>query len=91
MPCYYTGTREGDLELNLEEKSEALTKVTRLLCEVCQKFEGKLPKNAQVWWSEHKEIDRERQERETRDKMRDTLIKSAKSKLTQAEREAMGL
>lgn len=54
MPCYYTGSREGDLQLALDEKSDdfkrvltevrrrqrALTESTQLLCLICTQLES---------------------------------------------------
>jgi hypothetical protein len=54
MPCYYTGSREGDVVLAAEESAadaevavkaarrnrRALTTVTRLLCMVCSQIEN---------------------------------------------------
>lgn len=58
MPCYYTGSREGDLELNLEESHKVVTKLTRLLCEACKKIPEKdMSKKLRKWCKQHKKID----------------------------------
>lgn len=64
MPCYMTGTREGDLALRVEELHEEATKTTRLLCKTLRSLDkrtvGSLPKDVQEWWEKHQEIDRKR-------------------------------
>lgn len=62
MPCYATGSREGDLMLSMRESQEEATKVTDLLCQVCRlaEVDGRpLPAEVAVWWAKHKKIDQE--------------------------------
>jgi hypothetical protein len=63
MPCYYTGSAEGDARLHAEEAQTELTKVTRLLCSAMkaaerQRFLSAMPNDVRQWWREHKKIDR---------------------------------
>lgn len=73
MPCYYTGSAEGDRELAREEQAEKLaakiTELTRFLCAACQVIEAHkcdsgaglpLPKGLDAWWNAHKKIDAKR-------------------------------
>ena len=73
MPCYYTGSAEGDARLAAEETRERLgkeiTNRTRLLCSICQTAEEAkltLPKDVQTWWNKHKKVDKKRKEKERR-------------------------
>lgn len=69
MPCYYTGSAEGDAKLAYQEATEALTEVTSLLCELCAYVEagggrGTLPERVQEWWEKHQRIDAKRKREE---------------------------
>ena len=76
MPCYMTGSAEGDARLAAHEAREAATKLTRLLCAACAALEAAGlvdAANAELsdWWSEHKRIDTECYQREADAKRRD--------------------
>ena len=69
MPCYLTGSREGDLALDAAETSKEVTKLTRMLCRVCKQAEGlktfnRLPEEVQKWWKKHKKVDEQRKKEE---------------------------
>ena len=68
MPCYYTGTAEGDARLAAQEATTELTEVTRLLCKAMKVVERErllksMPDDVRDWWREHKVIDRKAQSR----------------------------
>lgn len=61
MPCYYTGSAEGDARLASEEAHKQVTKLAGLLCESClamEKARLKMPDGTAAWWNEHKTIDK---------------------------------
>lgn len=65
MPCYYTGSAEGDAALAHEESNKkhksTITKLTRMLCDSCKEMEAKgieIPKSVKAWWIRHKKIDK---------------------------------
>ena len=71
MPCFYTGSAEGDAALASKESAEKLAKelsaTTDLLCTTLKQLEStspaaikKLPANVQDWWKEHKKVDQRR-------------------------------
>jgi hypothetical protein len=89
MPC------SSDGRSSCEGLSEELDKVTAMLCLICQEFETAsmaLPSTEiKQWWKKHKEVDRERIERELRElKIKEDKL-SAISKLTPYERKLLGL
>lgn len=64
MPCYMTGSEEGDrawiLESRLNERTQELTDLTRKLCLACRTMEGNdipLPRGLKGWWAKHKKVD----------------------------------
>lgn len=64
MPCYATGSAEGDAQLSAQEARKEATKVTALLCMLCQEVEEYgcvdeifLPTPVRAWWKKHKKID----------------------------------
>lgn len=70
MPCYYTGTKAGDAELDAQEARKALTNVTSMLCNLCAMIEATgcddetgMPAGTQKWWKEHKKVDSKRKKR----------------------------
>lgn len=70
MPCYYTGSAEGDAQLEAEIARKKLTEVTAMLCELCDFVESEernLPDHIAAWWDEHTKVDRERRRRERRE------------------------
>lgn len=73
MPCYYTGSAEGDRALALEEAEKEntaiITELTQMLCSTLTEMEGHLEpeqveailsKRTQTWWRKHKKIDAKR-------------------------------
>ena len=62
MPCFYTGSAEGDAQLAAQEAREELTEVTRVACELAKlatpkKF-VKLSEKTQDWVLEHRKTDK---------------------------------
>ena len=91
MPCYYTGSAEGDAELARSEMSTELTKVAQMLCALCENLENVrmdhlITGDTVEWWKEHKEIDQARAKREEKKAKKKALRKQALSKLTSEER-----
>lgn len=65
MPCYITGSSEGDARLELHETQKVAQKVTRLLCALCRAWERgdeNMPEGVSEWWEEHKAIDEKRRQ-----------------------------
>lgn len=93
MPCYYTGSAEGDANLAAKEARDALTEVTALLCSMCSAYENNqgVPAAVAKWWSQHKKMDRETRMRTSLEANRRFLRQKALKKLSKAEREALGL
>ncbi len=71
MPCYYTGSAEGDAALAATEAKEKLASelstTTELLCTTLMQLEStspeaikSLPANVQTWWKKHKKVDQRR-------------------------------
>lgn len=100
MPCYATGSAEGDARLAASEAHRRLTEVTDMLCSVMQTIERerngldfidtKLKTNVQNWWAEHKRIDAEKQAKAREEQNRRILAEQALKKLTKEELEALG-
>lgn len=65
MPCFSTGSAEGDAYLRTEEAQAELTEVTRMLCSVCEAHPDwtKLPSDIRRWYKRHLEIDAEAQKK----------------------------
>ena len=71
MPCYVTGTAEGDARLAASEASAEATKVTQMLCGLCGTLESFFDEDEvkrimsptdglRKWWLNHKKVDDER-------------------------------
>ncbi len=71
MPCFYTGSAEGDAKLQADDARKALTITTEMLCTVCALIDDHntchdandfarldLPKDVKKWWKKHKKIDK---------------------------------
>jgi hypothetical protein len=97
MPCYATGSAEGDARLAASEARSEYTKTARLLCQACEIIERKssgwpvnAPKELTAWWENHKKIDAARRKRERRERQQringKSLRKSAMEKLTEEEK-----
>jgi hypothetical protein len=66
MPCYYTGSAEGDRALSAQTTADALTEITDLLCKLCRSIDADkpMPKAVKKWWAAHKKVDEAREQRE---------------------------
>lgn len=96
MPCFVTGSAEGDARLAQQEAQKEATKVTRLLCQLCRQVEGEfginhLPHDVKKWWVRHKEIDEKRIKERAEAVKRVELRKKALKKLSPEERRALGI
>lgn len=67
--------------------------MTRLACDRCRQLEskGELPTWALEWWTSHKRRDEERVASEARAKKEAAVRKKALAKLTQEERDELGV
>lgn len=79
MPCYLTGSREGDLELELRVLQTEATAATRAACDMAKAIGRgsvwpKLLLSTQNWIRKHEEIDRERRSQKPK-KSRNRFIK----------------
>lgn len=96
MPCYMTGSAEGDARLSAEEAEGRASKATRAACEMARLLKGtalfqRLSPKTLEWVKEHAKIDRERRKEEKRERAEKELEKRARAKLTKAERRALGI
>ena len=96
MPCYATGSAEGDARLDAHESAQEVTYLTRMLCAVCSNLElptvkglSYLSLEGQAWWKEHKLIDAERVQEEKDREQEKALAVKARSRLTNEEYEAL--
>lgn len=71
MPCYYTGSAEGDRQLAFDEakkkSNSTITKLTQILCEVGEWADDQdffeienMPASFLKFWSNHKKTDKDR-------------------------------
>ena len=101
MPCYATGSAEGDAILAASEASKRLTEVTDMLCSVMRALEKRgrdgerfieesCKTNVQKWWSDHKRIDAEKQRAAREEQNRRILAEQALKKLSPEELAALG-
>lgn len=61
MPCYYTGSAEGDARLDAEIARKELTETTELLCKTMKWLEVnnmQIPEFAKNWWKKHQKSDK---------------------------------
>lgn len=94
MPCYMTGSAEGDANLAASEARREATRLTRLLCVACALLEQshkKLPAQLKEWWDNHKKVDEARKNRERQQEGLRAARERARGKLTPLERKALGL
>lgn len=100
MPCYITGSREGDLELSSRQASQRATEAARAACEALSIVEARgdlaeCSAETQEWWAEHKRIDRERAGRESEleriMREHEQAKRDALAKLTDEERRVLGV
>lgn len=93
MPCYRTGSAEGDASLDASEARSDVTKLTRLLCNACELLEdNEIPIRGSLreWWLNHLRIDNARAARVAAEMKRAKLRSVALAKLTPEERAALG-
>ncbi len=99
MPCYTTGSAEGDARLSASEARAEATRAVELLCRACAIIEqrvcklkdgGPLMAELAAWWMYHQEVDAKRLKKERRERQRkingEELRKSAMDKLTEEEK-----
>lgn len=100
MPCFTTGSAEGDARLDAEESSREATRATRAACDmlrrarrmkVWKEFVGGLSRKTLDWITEHDNTDKERRAQEAEEREQRRLEKKALSKLSKREREILGL
>lgn len=98
MPCYATGSAEGDARLTAEEQYSAATEATRAACEMAKLLRSKGPKSfsklslqTRAWVEKHDKIDEERIERDLEETKRKSKIAKALNKLSTEDKEALGL
>lgn len=96
MPCYATGSAEGDARLAADEAHDEMTMVTALLCSLCveldkHKQKKLMPPKVKRWWENHKEIDRERIREATAESNKERLKRSTLKRLSKKEKEALGI
>jgi len=67
MPCYYTGSAEGDALLAADESINKARldrlKLTRLLCDICKTLDEcngsfLMSKELKSWWKKHSKQDK---------------------------------
>lgn len=96
MPCYATGSREGDAELSAREAQQEALEATRAACEMMAKLKendllSELSKQTRAWIKKHVEIDRKRmKEKDDAAREKDAAARGLR-KLTKQERKALGL
>ena len=91
MPCRYYSPEEEREMVQLE-----LDKITRIACAMGALLKNndlldRLPKYARAWYEKHLEIDAQRRAAEAEAKHREKLRKDALSKLTDEERQVLGV
>ena len=94
MPCYYTGSREGDLELSEREARATVTYLARLLCEAAKSLKAAhIPLGTELarWYRGHLELDDEREKRARGGRDAQEARARGLLKLSKAERVALGL
>lgn len=94
MPCYHTGSAEGDANLAAEEARREVTTLTRLLCQACERLEAHdiiMTRDVKSWWDRHKEIDATRRAAERALSEQEVRKAKALAKLSREERELLGL
>lgn len=103
MPCRYDPSPQEIKEMQDEDNKRLLAPyikklddLTKLLCKACQiilQHDGECIYNAQldIWYNKHNKLDKEREAIETEKKRLKKLEKTALSKLTEEEKQVLGL
>ena len=96
MPCRDGGPPLGESHSELQQAK--IDKLTRMLCTLCKRLEDHEEGNhiydsheLDVWWAEHKEQDRIREQRESQERAEERFKKEAVAKLSPEERKVLGL
>jgi hypothetical protein len=90
MPCSDSGPSREEIEHDYQMRQVA----TRLACDRCRellKREGCVPVWAAAWWAEHQAQDAKRLERDRQAQREAKIRERALSKLTQEERDELGV
>lgn len=94
MPCYATGSAEGDAQLAAAEVREELARVTRVACELAEfarDFKRAFSKETTEWMADHARLDRARKLREQAREEERRIKNSALKKLSTKERKLLGV
>jgi hypothetical protein len=97
MPCYMTGSAEGDAREAAHEANLHLTQLTRMLCSVLLRLEednmlkSYTTTETQQWWKQHLELDARRLREEAKVEEARRERETALAKLTKKERKVLGL
>jgi hypothetical protein len=96
MPCYATGSAEGDANLSAQEARLEASKATRVLCEVLNWLDDRglvdlQSADVRLWWEEHKKVDAKRVAKSRAEKQRDRRRAALLESLTEEERELLGI
>jgi hypothetical protein len=79
---------------NKHHNKDILDKAVRELCQKCSSLGPKIKNYSlelQMWWRDHQKADAQRQKLEREEQEKKHLKKTALSKLSQAERQALGV
>jgi len=98
MPCYHTGSAEGDLRESLDDVAKERDLLENMLCGLCTRVEAAkflsiiyADPTLKTWWAKHKLADQREKATEAADEKRSALAAKARKKLTKAEKEALGI
>jgi hypothetical protein len=89
MACFSEPSPE-----QVRQEREDLETIVRLACMYCREQEShgwKVPEFARSWWRRHKKDDAKREAAEQRERRKEAIAHEARAKLTQEEREALGI
>jgi len=93
MPCLDCGPNPPTWELQQYKKK--IDELTEMLCNLCRSLETCdlpiVPKSVETWWKYHKKADERRKASERMAEEIKNLKEKALSKLSQKEKEALGL
>lgn len=97
MPCFATGSAEGDALLSAAESDREATAATRAACEMLRELRSfrpsinNLSKSTMDWIKRHEEIDRKRKKKEREEMIDKVQRNKALKKLTKKERDLLGV